>query len=306
MKELFAVEKPYKTLGFPDEGGVTGYFGRNLNQKDLKLVEEFVKSKDLELLNTRAFKKEGKFGAPNRYTITVGSIDTSKTQKDIKFKNALFDLEYGEFSAFLQDVNRNLEKALEFAANDNEKTMVKKYIEHFKSGDISVHKDSQRAWIKDKSPIVESNLGWIEHYVDPSNKRALWDGWVAIVDKERSKKFQHLVANAKSVIDTMPWPKAWEKDTFIAPDFTSLDIVSFGGDAMPKGINIPNYNEIRENEGFKNVIFEDNKPKNRSLWEPIDYVTPEESHYMHENSKEAYRVMVAGHELFGHGSGKQI
>jgi len=79
VKELFAVEKPYKTLGFPDEGGVTGYFGRNLNQKDLKLVEEFVKSKDLELLNTRAFKKEGKFGAPNRYTITVGSIDTSKT-----------------------------------------------------------------------------------------------------------------------------------------------------------------------------------------------------------------------------------
>jgi len=82
---------------------------------------------------------------------------------------------------------------MSFAANDNEKMMIKKYIQHFKTGDINVHKDSQRAWIKDKSPIVESNLGWIEHYVDPSNKRALWDGWVAIVDKDRSKKFQHLV-----------------------------------------------------------------------------------------------------------------
>lgn len=184
--------------------------------------------------------------------------------------------------------------------------MINKYIEHFKSGDINVHKDSQRAWIKDKSPIVESNIGWIEHYVDPSNKRALWDGWVAIVDKERSKKFKHLVENAESVIATLPWPKAWEKDTFIAPDFTSLDIVSFGGDAMPKGINIPNYNEIREKEGFKNVIFEDNKPKNRSAWEQIEYLTKEESLFMHEHSKEAYRVMVAGHELFGHGSGKQI
>ena len=27
---------------------------------------------------------------------------------------------------------------------------------------------------------------------------------------------------------------------------------------------------------------------------------------MHEFSKDAYKVMVAGHELFGHGSGKLI
>ena len=31
-----------------------------------------------------------------------------------------------------------------------------------------------------------------------------------------------------------------------------------------------------------------------------------ESDFMHEFSKDAYKVMVAGHELFGHGSGKLI
>ena len=67
--------------------------------------------------------------------------------------------------------------------------MLEDYIEHFKTGNMSIHKDSQRAWIKDKQPIVEFNIGWVEHYVDPTNMRAVWDGWVAIVDKNRSAKF---------------------------------------------------------------------------------------------------------------------
>lgn len=62
--------------------------------------------------------------------------------------------------------------------------MCQKYIEHFYTGDVNTHKDSQRAWVKDKSPNVESNLGWIEVYVDPANQRAYWEGWVAIVDKD--------------------------------------------------------------------------------------------------------------------------
>ena len=75
---------------------------------------------------------------------------------------------------------------------------------------------------------------------------------------------------------------------------------------MPKGINIPNYDDIREKDGFKNVIFESNKPINRSLWEQMDYLTKNESDFLHEHAKDAYRVMVAGHELFGHGSGRLI
>jgi dipeptidyl-peptidase-3 len=67
--------------------------------------------------------------------------------------------------------------------------MVEKYIEHFDSGDITTHKDSQRYWVQDKGPVVESNIGWIETYVDPANTRGYWEGWVAIVDKEKSKKF---------------------------------------------------------------------------------------------------------------------
>jgi dipeptidyl-peptidase-3 len=67
--------------------------------------------------------------------------------------------------------------------------MIEKYIEHFESGDIDAHKDSQRAWVKDLSPVVETNIGWVETYIDPENSRAFWEGWVCISDKDKSAKF---------------------------------------------------------------------------------------------------------------------
>lgn len=220
-------------------------------------------------MNTRAFKKG------NSFTVTVGSIDSQKSQKNIPFKGHTYNVEYGEFSQYLKEVNSYLQKATEYSANEIEKNMLLKYIEHFNSGSMDTHKDSQRIWVKDKGPVVESNLGWIEHYVDPSNLRAAFEGWVAIVDKEKSLKFGQLVNNSAKILPKMPFEASLHKDKFIAPDFTSLQVITFAADRLPKGINIPNYSDVREHDGFKNVVFESNAPLNRSLWERIDYLKTE-------------------------------
>ena len=75
--------------------------------------------------------------------------------------------------------------------------------------------------------------------------RAIWEGWVAFVEPDKSKKFAKLVDRSDKIIPMMPWERSLEKDKFLAPDFSSLEVLTFAGDRLPKGINIPNYYDIR-------------------------------------------------------------
>ena len=81
----------------------------------MKLIKEFLENQKVDILNTRAFK-EG-----DKYIITVGSIETKNSKKNIEFKGKKFDIEYGEFGEYLKEVTANLQKAKEFARNDIEK-----------------------------------------------------------------------------------------------------------------------------------------------------------------------------------------
>lgn len=200
-KEVFSIDTPYTQLNFPEEGGVTGYFSRNMTKEDLALIQEFLLDQNISILTTRAFKQED-----GKILITVGSISTEGSKTDVEFKGRKFDIQYGEFASYLEECQAYLREALKYCANDLQEQMIQKYISHYQTGNVEDHKDSQRLWVKDYGPVVETNQGWIEQYIDPENSRAYFEGWVAIVDKEQSKKFQNLVKNSEQIIPKLPWP----------------------------------------------------------------------------------------------------
>lgn len=110
---MFNLEKPYKQLGYPQDGGYTAYFSENMKKEDLKLVKEFLDNEEINILNTRAFKVDDR-----NFIISVGSINEDKN-KIVSFKDKQFELRYGEFKEYLKEVNANLNKAIPFSANEN-------------------------------------------------------------------------------------------------------------------------------------------------------------------------------------------
>lgn len=108
--------------------------------------------------------------------------------------------------------------------------------------------------MKDINPIIETNLGFIETYADPLGVRAEFEGLVCIVNKDESLKLSNLVDKAEDIIKILPWEKDFENATFKKPNFTSLEVLTFATSECCLGICIPNYDDIRTEIGFKNVI----------------------------------------------------
>ncbi|KAF7206239.1 dipeptidyl peptidase 3 [Nothobranchius furzeri] len=308
---MFSLKDRQKQLGLGDKG-ITTYFSGNCCLEDAELAQRFLDSKKLSAYNTRLFKRDNE--GKTCFEVRLASVEQKDCALDgectsccgsFSFENKEFVVKRGDYSPLLEKVCHFLQQAQAYAANENQRKMLEEYQRSFTLGSIEAHKEGSRYWIKDKGPIVESYIGFIESYRDPFGSRGEFEGFVAVVNKAMSERFAKLVSSAEVLLPELPWPREFEKDTFLKPDFTSLDVLTFAGSGIPAGINIPNYDDIRQSEGFKNV----------SLGNvvAVSYATKKEKlTFLEEKDKDlfikwkgpSFEVQVGLHELLGHGSGK--
>lgn len=302
---VYSLDGKLKVLGLGDKG-VTTYFSANCTKEDADRVNAFMQRKGLESYNARCFKTSN--GNIDTYEIKLASMETSDdpaiTMSEETHENVKFKITRGDYCKLMVPVVENLKKAKEYASNQTEKDMLDKYIDHFRTGSLDDHRNGSRLWIKDKGPTIETYIGFIETYRDPAGQRGEFEGFVAMVNRQMSEKFATLVSRAEEFIPKLPWDKDFEKDTFLRPDFTSLDVLTFAGSGIPSGINIPNYDEIRQSEGFKNVSLGNVIYAHMKDTQAIPFLSEADQELMHKYRVTSFEVQVGLHELLGHGTGK--
>nr|WOD46483.1 hypothetical protein [Trichoderma atroviride] len=309
---IFSHEDPASMhLGFLDAGHMTTYYpdSKGITKPEIEAVSAWMEEKRLLPENTRLRKTADGFDILIASAVTSVPAEGGDIGKETKFavesgplKGKTISLVYGDYADEMKNITANIKQAAANADNDNQKNMHLAYAKSFETGSLEAFKDSQRFWIKDKGPSVECNIGFIETYRDPAGVRGEWEGFAS---KERTRAFGELVEASPSLIPLLPWDKEFEKDKFLSPDFTSLEVMTFANSGIPAGINIPNYDDIRQTEGFKNVSL-GNVLSAKAPNEKIPFIRPEDLEVYQANRDAAFEVQVGLHELTGHGCGKLL
>lgn len=214
----------------------------NITKEEIDGVQTFLESQKIYSENTRLRKIRENDQVVYELLVASARISKPSDQKylhivspDSVIDGTRLKITYGDYSTEMANVVENLSQAAEYAANETQERMLDEYIQSFEKGCIASHRESQKWWIRDISPSVETNIGFIEPYRDPQGVRAEWEGLVAIVNKEESQKYTEMVERSDEFIIKMPWNgefagyEVGQKGPFEAPKFKRPDYTSLEG-----------------------------------------------------------------------------
>ena len=217
----------------------------------------------------------------------------------------------GMYSAALEKVVENLEKALQFAENDAQRLVIEKMIEFNKTGNLRAFNEYCIAWVKDLDSRVDYVNGFTETYADPLGITGTWESLVNFKDMRATHRCQTISDNAQWFEDNSPTDKKYKKEEVKGVSAKVITAAILAGDcypATPIGINLPNANWIRKEYGSKSVTIDNithaynEAAKGNGFNE--EFMIDAETIAMYENAGACGDLHTDLHECVGHGSGK--
>lgn len=219
-------------LGFQSDVAQSAYYPGNLqiSREEIAAVSSVLDAESIHPENTRIRKSKSRGNLT--YEVLQASVEVDTQPRKLQtLESGTIRIIRGDHSDELNRICKFLEEAQKFAATPMQESFLSEYQKSFTTGDIEPYKESQRIWVKDVQPSVETVLGFVEPYRDPFGVRAEFEGLVGIVHRDETKILTTLVENSTKFIQRLPWAKnatendgkgPFEKKLFGNPDFTSL------------------------------------------------------------------------------------
>lgn len=241
LGELYArfandiLSTPPFTLGYPSGTAQSAYYPGHcdISSYEVEAISHTLQELSILPENTRISKSI--VAGTSTFSVLQASTETGISSHEFQLKldtKSVIQLVSGDHCDELKQICASLTEASNYTANDTQKLFISQYIESFHTGSLHAYRDSQRTWVKDKAPVIENIMGFVEPYRDPHGTRAEFEGLVAISDSEETKALKRLVDNSAKFIRRLPWSEShslendgkgpFEKELFEPPDFASV------------------------------------------------------------------------------------
>lgn len=215
------------------------------------------------------------------------------------------------YGAAIDKIVANLEKAIPFAENDQQKKAIGLLIEYYKTGDLKKFDEYNIAWVQDTSSTIDFINGFIEVYHDPKGYKGDYEAVVQYNDPDATRKMAIVSQRAQYFEDNSTIPAAYKKDTVKGVSYRVINVAMEGGDCAPStpiGVNLPNSNWIREDYGSKSISLnniENAYGKAGGAAAVAEFANdPEEIERAKKYAEVCGKMHTALHEVIGHASGQ--
>lgn len=222
--------------------------------------------------------------------------------------------EGGMYGKTIGHIVENLEKAAQYAENDQQKRVIEGLIKYYRSGDLADFDAYSIEWVKDLNSKVDFINGFIESYSDPLGMRGSWEGMVNFKDSANTARTEIVSANAQWFEDHSPIDDRFRKPEVKGVTAKVITAAILAGDSYPStpiGINLPNSNWIRAEHGSKSVSIDNitaaydaaaagNGFREEFMWS--DTEVQQANKYAHYVDN----IHTDLHECLGHGSGRLL